>query len=96
MTKCSHSARVDDYFSPVIREVEEGDHGALGVGFTASFRGRPLQGKVLRIPEGFTGVLLQEKSPMDSMEVCCLQIALIVSSIEYWQVQLAQAFWNLE
>merc|ERR1711976_443368 len=31
-----------------------------GEGYIASFRGRPLDGKSVRIPEGFTGYVLEE------------------------------------
>lgn len=60
--ECSHSARVDEYFAPVIREVEGEERGALGGRCTASFRGRPLQGVLLAVPDGYTGALLQEKA----------------------------------
>ena len=91
--KCDHLARVQDYFDPVIRGAKGEELGTPGGGYTASFRGRPLQGTVLDIPEGYTGAHLQEKSPTDtdSYEQVCFQYINPVLEINYGYVALTIA-----
>ena len=56
-------AEVECYFEPVIRE----GSGTIRLGressqvFTATFRGRPLKGVEISIPEGYRGVVLREQ-----------------------------------
>ena len=56
-------AEVDCYFEPVIRE----GSGTIRMGtessqvLTATFRGRPLKGVEISIPEGYRGVVLREQ-----------------------------------
>lgn len=61
---CSHPAKVDEFFDPVIRTVgsegEETRTRALGEEYSATFRGRPLRGVLVKIPDGFTGQVLHE------------------------------------
>ena len=56
-------AEVDSYFEPVIRE----GSGTIRMGMessqvlTATFRGRPLKGMDISVPEGYRGVVLREQ-----------------------------------
>lgn len=56
-------AEVDCYFEPVIRE----GSGTIRLGressqvLTATFRGRPLKGVEISVPEGYRGVVLREQ-----------------------------------
>lgn len=56
-------AEVDSYFEPVIRE----GSGTIRMGtessqvLTATFRGRPLKGVEISVPEGYRGVVLREQ-----------------------------------
>lgn len=56
-------AEVDRYFEPVIRE----GSGTIRMGtessqiLTATFRGRPLKGMEISVPEGYRGVVLREQ-----------------------------------
>ena len=55
--RCRHVAKVDDYFTPIISEVNRGDENKQ---YSASFRGRPLRGAVVDVPEGYRGVVLKD------------------------------------
>lgn len=57
--RCTHPAKVDEYFSPIIRKLDKGEENNH---CTASFRGRPLRGAVMNVPEGYQGVVLRENS----------------------------------
>ena len=56
-------AEVDSYFEPVIRE----GSGTIRMStessqvLTATFRGRPLKGMEISVPEGYRGVVLREQ-----------------------------------
>ncbi|XP_041984280.1 ribonuclease H2 subunit C [Aricia agestis] len=52
------SANVNNFFEPYVMDKGEGD-------LTATFRGHPLDGKNMTIPEGYTGILVSEtKRPL--------------------------------
>lgn len=59
-------AEVDCYFEPVIRE----GSGTIRMGtessqiLTATFRGRPLKGVEIGVPEGYRGVILREQGTL--------------------------------
>ena len=63
----THPAKVDVYFDPVIRPQQSA--GCPGEGCSATFRGRPLRGAVLEMPEGYTGRVLKECAEERSNEV---------------------------
>ena len=64
-------AKVDHFFDPVIRRGNEGGSEV----YTAAFRGRPLQGVEVAVPQGYTGVVLKECS-LSNSEVCmCLSFS---------------------
>ena len=55
------AAKVQEYFVPTIREAEGGKECSTaeeGCVYTASFRGRPLAGTKVKVPEGYTGQYL--------------------------------------
>lgn len=72
---CNHPAKVDVYFDPVIRTTKSNKSvmkdGVMSLGerCSATFRGRPLQGVLMSVPEGFTGQILQEcgRNPTDEV-----------------------------
>jgi len=57
--RCKHAAKVDEYFTPIIRNVNQGDENKQ---HSASFRGRPLRGVVVNVPEGYKGIVLHDTS----------------------------------
>lgn len=65
---CRHPAKVDVYFDPVIRTTAA---GSLGEGYRATFRGRPLRGAILDVPEGFTGAVLKECADAEVIIITC-------------------------
>ncbi len=70
---CTHPAKVDTFFDPVMRKAEGGGAGgaAGGVGesYSATFRGRPLEGVLMKVPEGYTGKVLCESGRRTTDEV---------------------------
>ncbi|KAF8783489.1 ribonuclease H2 subunit C-like [Argiope bruennichi] len=52
------TTNVSDYFTPFIRE-QDGH-------FTSSIRGHPLKGQKVKIPDGYTGVVLKENKKFTS------------------------------
>lgn len=77
-------ARVDTYFTPVIRPTNEAVNLSTATDatgsvssqvFTAPFRGRGLKGVKVNVPEGFSGYVLREssQSPADQVCVYCLE-----------------------
>lgn len=67
-SSCRHPAKVDVYFDPVIRPTGVAA-GSLSEVQSATFRGRPLSGAVIDVPEGYTGTILKECP--DTTEVSC-------------------------
>ena len=59
---CKHPAKVDEFFEPVIRKgcAEEGENETLGDIYTGSFRGRPLKGVLVKVPDGYVGQILKK------------------------------------
>lgn len=60
---CTHPAKVDVYLEPVIKRKVENRSTV----YSASFRGRPLQGVSVKIPEGFTGQILFKEQNQDAL-----------------------------
>ena len=69
---CSHPAKVDEYFDPIIirngEEQPKGDASLDGGDYNATFRGRPLKGVSLQLPRGYGGKILCESQNNISME----------------------------
>nr|CAG4642185.1 EOG090X0IC1 [Eurycercus lamellatus] len=60
-------ANVSGFFTPYIESNKRSD--AESEVLEASFRGHPLHGKVISIPEGYTGLVLNEtKKPLTEVE----------------------------
>lgn len=49
------AARVEEYLVPTIREDEANGDSMKSEGYSASFRGRPLVGIKVQVPDGFSG-----------------------------------------
>ena len=60
---CTHPAKVDKYFDPVIRS--NGTKEDRDLGYSATFRGRPLQGALMEVPGGYTGQVLSDSHQKD-------------------------------
>ena len=63
---CRHPANVDTFLDPVIRKIApEGsrDNGVecLDEGYSATFRGRPLSGRLVTVPDGYMGRVLSKR-----------------------------------
>jgi len=56
-------SKVSKYFTPYIREDDSENT------FTCSLRGYPLQGQEVKVPEGYSGVVLRERKHVDSDEI---------------------------
>lgn len=57
----------------------------INLGFTNSFRGYPLKGKRINIPDGYRGIVLKEtKKPMSENDNRKLYVLNNFNSIFYW------------
>ncbi|XP_031782820.1 ribonuclease H2 subunit C [Nasonia vitripennis] len=56
---CDDTANVATYFKPYIKNIDD-EH------LKSSFRGYPLQGKIISVPEGYTGVTFYEYKKPDN------------------------------
>lgn len=71
---CRHPAMVDTFLDPVIRKTAPEGSSNNGVecsneGYSATFRGRPLRGQLVTVPDGHMGQVLS-KCGRDRHEVC--------------------------
>jgi len=74
------SANVSGYFTPYI-EKKKSDEGVL----EASFRGYPLQGSKVSIPDGYLGLVLGEtKKPITETQPRNLSASKKFNSFTYW------------
>ncbi|CAG9864459.1 unnamed protein product [Phyllotreta striolata] len=72
------SANVDKYFNKCIKTTENGHS-------KASFRGLPLLGKNVRLPEGYLGVVLHESlKPHDEKSERNFYVTNEFSNINFW------------
>ncbi|KAM7342321.1 ribonuclease H2 subunit C [Cochliomyia hominivorax] len=70
-------ANVEKYFDPYTRK----DHGIL----TNALRGYPLQGEILKVPDGYKGLVLQEtRKPLDEEADRTLRIKGCFEDFTYW------------
>nr|CAG4637489.1 EOG090X0IC1 [Ceriodaphnia reticulata] len=75
-------ANVKGFFSPYIEKKDSTD--VINV-LEASFRGYPLQGKTVAIPQGFKGITVSEiKKPLTDVEERNLFVNKTFSSFTYW------------
>lgn len=73
-------AKVDSFFKSSIC--------SNGEGLSATFRGRELRGKLVSIPEGYTGLVLQEPNrPFTEDQDRHLKISSKFDSFTYWNLQ---------
>ncbi|CAH1397571.1 unnamed protein product [Nezara viridula] len=82
--KCIHSlpckihfngeANISDFFIPASENENQEE-------LDVSFRGYPLCGVKVKVPDGYNGFILQEKSENTSKKLCCVRT---FKSITYW------------
>ncbi|CAF4913006.1 unnamed protein product [Pieris macdunnoughi] len=71
-------ANVDKYFEPYVVENDEKD-------LTATYRGHPLDGVKISVPEGYRGIIVTEaKRPLNEDAERKFQVAGGFSDITYW------------
>lgn len=70
-------ANVEKYFDPYTHK----EHGFL----SNALRGYPLQGEVLKVPEGYKGIVVQEtRKPLDEQADRTLRIKGTFEEFTYW------------
>ncbi|XP_013397498.1 ribonuclease H2 subunit C [Lingula anatina] len=73
-------AKVADYFDTSVRH----DQGTV---LSATFRGRPLSGKEMQLPDGYTGLLLKElHRPYSEEEERHLKVSHKFEQFTYWNL----------
>lgn len=83
-------AKVSNYFVSSIRQEKKSDSESDLADKTASFRGRPLAGRAVTVPEGYTGLILkEEKRPFMEEDDRTLTISQKFDEYTYWNLDLA-------
>lgn len=74
------AAKVNEFFSPAIREAPEGKE--------VSFRGRVLRGQEVAVPAGYLGIVLKEDhKPCSEEEDRCLNVRSTFQSFTQWNLE---------
>ncbi|XP_022331402.2 ribonuclease H2 subunit C-like [Crassostrea virginica] len=81
--KYNGEAEVDRYFNTSVKKCE----GEDGETFKASFRGRPLNGKIENVPSGYTGIIMKEhRRPFSEEEERTVTVTHTFDKFHYWNL----------
>ena len=78
------AAAVERYFEPIVREAREGEGGRVLAG---ALRGRKLEGVEAELPDGFSGVVVQNFGPPGGAPRWRRRAAF--ESMRVWRVEVA-------
>lgn len=82
--KYNGEAEVDRYFNTSIKECKREDGEEM---LTATFRGRPLNGKIERVPSGYTGIIMKEqRRPFTEEEERTVTVTHTFDKFHYWNL----------